>query len=198
MPKVEISNHVHPDYPFLKWGQLHTPFMIYVRSYNKLTDEDYMKMFGLQDYQKMSPPLPFAGWHVVFANDSEWTHIADDYGYTLWHSAQTVAAIKELSQKYDVFRCSIGDIDEAFEFVCFQNGKCVRRFEFAPDVSPNKPAFTISAGNRLPGEPKTANELKVAAGDMFSTIVQALGIRRVNDPSLNRFYGKKEESVQEK
>lgn len=77
------NNNAHPYYPFLKWGFLHTPFMMFIRSYNKLSDEDIMKALGLQDYQKMLPPVPASGWHVVFARDTEWTHIADDYRYTL-------------------------------------------------------------------------------------------------------------------
>src|SRR5215216_772928 len=125
MPKDGSSNNAHPYYPFLKWRFLHTPFMIYVRSYNTLSDEDFMKLFGLQDYQKMSPPLPFLCWHVVFANDIEWTHIADDYRYTLWQSPKTAEAIIELSKSYDVFRCSTGDIDESFEFEYYQNRNIV-------------------------------------------------------------------------
>ena len=191
MSKDEISRNAHPYYPFLKWGFLHTPFMIYIRSYNTLSDEDFLKVFGLRDYQKMSPPLPFLGSHVVFANDTEWTHIADDYRYTLWYSPQTAAAIEVFRKSYDVFRCSTGDIDESFELEYYQNRNLVRKFVFEHDVSKNTQTITVDTGTKLPGEPATLNDRKVSAEKMFPTITQALGIVRGIDPLQNRFYGKK-------
>jgi len=191
MSNDDGNNNAHPYYPFLKWGFLHTPFMIFIRSYNTLSDEDFMRLFGLRDYQKMFPPLPSIGWHVVFANDSEWTHIADDYRYTLWHSPKTTEAIEELSRSYDVFRCCIGDIDESFEFEYFQNGNRIRKFVFEHDVFKKTQIVTVDKGQSLQGEPAELDNLKSSAEKMFPTITQALGIVRVTDPLQNRFYGKK-------
>ena len=191
MSNDEISSNAHPYCPFLKWGFLHTPFMIYVRSYNTLSDEDFMSLFGLRDYQKISPPLPFIGRHVVFANDTEWTHIADDYRYTLYHSPQTVEAIEELSKSYDVFSCSTGDIDESFELEYYQNKNLVRKLVFKHDVVKNTQIVSVDTGTKLPGEPAALDGLKVSAEKMFPTITQTLGIVRVTDPLQNRFYGKK-------
>jgi hypothetical protein len=184
-------NALHKYYPFLKWGFLHTPFMIYVRSHNTLSDQDFLKLLGLQDYHKASPPLPHFGSHVVFANDAEWTHIADDYGYTLWHSPKTAEAIAELSTSYDVFRNSIGDIDESFEFEYYQAGKLVRKFVFEDNVSKRTQIVTIDTGSKLLGEPETFSSLKSSAQKMSPTITQALGIVRVTNPLQNRFYCKK-------
>jgi len=185
------SNHnAHPYYPFLKWGFLHTPFMIYVRSYNKLSDDDFMKVLGLRDYQKMSPPLPSICWHVVFANDSEWTHIADDFRYTLWHSPKTAEVIERYSKSYDIFRCSIGDIDESFEFEYYQNGNLIRKLVFEHDVFKNTKTVIVDIGTKLPGEPENLSDLIVSSEKMFPTIIQSLGIVRVSDPLQNRFYAK--------
>src|SRR5688572_9450941 len=191
MPKDDSNNNAHPYYPFLKWGFLHTPFMIYIRSYNTLSDENFMTLFGLRDYQKTFPPLPSIGWHVVFENDTEWTHIADDYRYTLWHSPRTTAAIEELSRSYDVFRCSIGDIDESFEFEYLRNGNRIRKFIFEHDVFKKTQIVTVDKGQRLQGEPAELDDLKSSAEKMFPTITQALGIVSVTHPLQNRFYGKK-------
>jgi len=189
MPSVDSSNkNAHPYYPFLKWGFLHTPFMIYTRSYNKLSDEYLMNLLGLQDYSKTSPPLPFPGSHVVFANDNEWTHIADDYGYTLWHSPQTINAIEILSKSYDVFRNSLGDIDNSFEFEYHHNGELVRKFVFKHDVFEKTEFVAADIGRKLAGEPTTLDDLKSSSENMFPTITQALGIVRVTDPLQNRFY----------
>ncbi len=191
----DLDDHKDPHkyYPFLNWGflQLHTPFMIYIRSYNTLSDQDFMKLFGLQDYHKVSPPLSSVGSHVVFANDSEWTHIADDVRYTLWHSPKTAEAIAELSASYDVFRNSIGDIDDSFEFEYYQDGKLVRKFIFEHNVFKGTEIVTEDTGTKLLGEPETISSLKSSAEKMFPTITQALGIVRVTDPLQNRFYCKK-------
>jgi hypothetical protein len=195
--KSEISddrdkkgNH-HEFYPFLKWGDLHTPFMIFVRSHHRLSDHDFMNLFGLQDYQKVSPPLPFTGSHVVFANDTEWTHIADDFLYTLWHSSRTVDVIAKLSTSYDVFRCSIADIDNSFEFEYHQGGRVIRKFVFEHNIFNGTETVIVDTGVQLTGEPTILSDLKVSAEKMFPTITQALGIVRVIDPLQNRFYGKK-------
>jgi hypothetical protein len=165
--------------------------MIYVRSHHTLSDTDFIKLFGLQDYHKVSPPLPYTGSHVVFANDSEWTHIADDLGYTLWRGPKTSEAITELSKSYAVFRNSIGDIDDSFEFEYHQDGKLVRKFVFEHNVVTSTQIITVDTGPKLIGEPATLSDLKASAEKMFPTIIQALGIVRVTDPLQNRFYGKK-------
>lgn len=167
--------------------------MIYVRSHNELSDQDFMSLFGLQNYHKASPPLPFAGSHIVFANDSEWTHIADDFRYTLWYSPKTIKAITELSQSYDVFRNSVGDIDDSFEFEYYQAGSLVRKFVFEHNVFKKTQNVTTDIGPKLSGEPETFSSLESSAFKMFPTITEALGIARVVDPLQNRFYYKKQE-----
>jgi len=194
MVNGEGNKNNHPNYPFLKkWG-LHTPFMLFVRSFNTLSDDELLTLFGLRDYQKMSPPLPFLGWHVVFANDNEWVHIADDFRYTLWQSPKTAEVVEELSRSYDVFRCSIGDIDESFEFEYYQNGNLIRKFTFEHNVLERTEIVTVDIGQRLTGEPVELNDLKFSAPKMFQPITQALGIERVFDPSKNRFYCKLRET----
>ena len=184
------KDNQHPNYPFFKWGDLHTPFMIYIRSRNGLSDKDFLKLFGLNDYHKVAPPLSPLGSHVVFANDNEWTHIADDYRYTLWYSPKTAEAIEELSKIYDVFRNSIGDIDDSFEFEYYQNGKLIRKYSFEDDVFKGVKRVIVNKGTRLIGEPETLDDLISSAQKMFPTITQALGIVRVMDPLRNRYYCK--------
>lgn len=187
----ESSNNDHPYYPFLKWDLLHSPFMIYIRSYNKLSDDNFMKVLGLEGYQKMAPPLYFPGWHVVFANDTEWTHIADDYRYTLWSSPKTAEAIEKYSKSYDVFRWSIGDIDESLDFEYYQNGNLIRKFVFEHNIFKNTKTVMVDIGPKLPGESENLSDLIISSEKMFPEITQALGITKVTDPLQYRFYGKK-------
>lgn len=177
-------------YPFLKWGHLHTPFMIYVRSYNSITDQEFMQLFGLQGYQKATPPLKFAGPHVVFANDSEWTHIADDFFYMLWQDPRTSLVIAELGRSYDVFRNSIGDIDDSFEFEYYRDGELVRKFVYEHNVFEGTRSIIEDSGSNLMGEPETFEELSTAAEKMFPEITKTLGIVRVTDPTQLRYYAK--------
>ena len=104
--------------------------------------------------------------------------------------SQTAAAIEVFRKSYDVFRCSIGDIDESFELEYYQNRNLVRKFVFEHDVSKNTQTIIVDTGTKLPGEPATLNDRKVSAEKMFPTITQALGIVRVTDPLQNRFYAK--------
>ncbi len=188
------NKNSNANYPFQNGDYLHTPFMLFVRSFNTLSDEEILILFGLRDYQKMSPPLPFLGWHVVFANDNEWVHIADDFRYTLWQSPKTAKVVEELSRSYDVFRCSVGDIDDLFEFEYYQNGNLIRKLTFEHNVFEKTQIITVDIGQRLTGEPGELDDLKFSAPEMFQPITEALGIERVFDPLQNRFYCKLSET----
>jgi len=45
--------------------------MIYVRSHNTVSDQEFLKILGLKNYNKAFPPLDRNGKHAVFANDAE-------------------------------------------------------------------------------------------------------------------------------
>ncbi|MEZ4590370.1 MAG: hypothetical protein R3D55_04410 [Chloroflexota bacterium] len=125
---------------FSKRGYLATPFMIYVRSYNAISDQEFMEIFGLKQYAKKAiSDFDFSDSHVIFTNDFEWTHIADDLRYTLWHSPRTSEAIAELGKSYDIFRNSIGDIDDSFEFEYYRDGKLARKFVYEHNVFKRNP-----------------------------------------------------------
>ncbi|MCA9920294.1 MAG: hypothetical protein KC445_20200, partial [Anaerolineales bacterium] len=152
------DNSPHKNFPFTKWG-LATSFMIYVRSFNAISDQEFMDFLGLKGYHKAFPPLEFTGFHVVFANDSEWTHIADDLRYTLWHSPKTSEAIAELSKTYDVFRNSRGDIDDSFEFEYYRNGTLARKFVYEHNLFKGRRAIAADVGSKIVAEPNTFEEL---------------------------------------
>ena len=194
-----MSNHNDRDddktfdvnYLFSKRGYLATPFMIYVRSYNVISDQEFMEIFGLKNYQKraISDSKLFDS-HVIFTNDFEWTHIADDLGYTLWHSPRTSEVIAELGKSYDIFRNSIGDIDDSFEFEYYRNGKLARKFDYEHNVFKGTRSITAEVGSKIIAEPNTFEELHTAAEKMFPEITKALGIVRVTDPTQLRYYAK--------
>ncbi len=188
-PNDPGRHYYHPYYPFLKWGYLHTPNMIFIRSYNVIPDEDFIKLLGLPNYKKAPPPLPSDGSHIVFGNDDEWTHIADDFNYTLWwDDPKTNKAVASLSKTFDVFRCSNGDIDESFEFEYFKDGSLARKMIFDHDIFKKEENILVNIGNKLASEPLELSGLKAEANDMFPSITKALGIKKITDPTLLRFY----------
>lgn len=145
-----------------------------------LSDHDFMHLFGITMYDSASLPLTMQRSHIVFANDHAWTHIADDYFYSLWHNPQIANAIATLSTQYDVFWSMIGDSDDSFAFESYQGGTLVRKYVYERD--------TVTEGDRLRGEPPTLHYLKAAADTMFPTITQALEIVRITDPLQCRYY----------
>lgn len=59
------------QYPFLAGGDLHTPYMIYIRAFNTLSDQDILKQFQLVGYTSGNLPIPDSDRCVTIANDSE-------------------------------------------------------------------------------------------------------------------------------
>lgn len=96
-----------------------------------------------------------------------------------------------LSKSYDVFRNSLGDIDDSFDFEYYQNGELVRKFVFKHDVFKKTEFIAVDIGRKLVGEPTALDDLKTSSEKMFPSMTQALGITRMTDPLQNRFYSKK-------
>ena len=46
----------------------------------------------------------------------------DDWLYTLWFDKEVKVKIENLSKEFDIFCCSVGDTDNSFDFVFYQNG----------------------------------------------------------------------------
>lgn len=95
-----------------------------------------------------------------------------------------------LSRNFDVFRCSIADIDKSFEFEYYKDGDLVRELIFAHDMVKNTESLSLDIGDKKAGEPDDIDNLLSCAEKMFTSIVQALGIERVTEPLRNRYYSK--------
>ena len=163
--------------------------MIYIRAATVLTDEQILEMFECDDYQRATLPVKQSSKHIVIGNDSEWIHIADDFGYTLWHNPNTQKAIVKLSKSYDIFQNWIGDIDDSFAFSYFESGKCVRAFEYQHDPFKNTKVITTDSGKKLSAEPNSFDELMSSAFKMLPGVTRSLGIIREDDPLKHRVYG---------
>jgi hypothetical protein len=154
-------------------GQLHAPYFIFLRCAGKYSDTDLLHRFGLSTYRptKVARRL---GHYAILADDGEWTLIADDLYYTLWHMQSTPSVLAALGEGCDVFACSVGDCDCSYDFVYYRASHLVRKYVVAdPDFRGG--VVVENVGEPLPGEStafKQSNELRIVLG-----IAASLGIK---------------------
>lgn len=108
-------------------GVLHAPHFIFIRCGGELSDLELLDRFGLSGYERGAWPPGFRR-HVLITNDEEWTHVCDDWFYSLWHMPSTRETIADIASEYDVFACSAGDSDQSWEFVYYRHGRLLRRY----------------------------------------------------------------------
>ena len=129
--------------PSIIKGYLHAPFFIFFGREPQLTDEQILAHFALATHQRRDP-LPPSCTYAVIADLGDWTMLADDWLYQLWHLPTTRPAIESLGKGRPVFAWSIGDIDDSFEFSLYQDGKLTRHYS----VDHNQ-VVNIDVGERL-------------------------------------------------
>src|SRR5262249_8240553 len=83
-------------------GQLHAPYFIFVRCAGKYSDADLLLRLGLSAYRR-TKTARYLGHYAIVADDGQWTMIANDWYYTLWHMPSTRPALEELGRNCDVF-----------------------------------------------------------------------------------------------
>src|SRR4051794_24185869 len=95
-------------------GELHAPYFIFLRCADKYSDLEILRQFMLLKYRPTA--LPAIDRYAIIANDTQWTMIADDWFYTMYHMPSTRLAVELLAKDFDVFTCAVGDSDHSFEF----------------------------------------------------------------------------------
>lgn len=103
------------DRPSIFDGHLHAPFFIYFQGEQQLSDDQILSHFGLAKHRSTVKLPPFSTY-VVMANAGDWTLLADDWLYQLWHMPSTRPAIESLAKTHNVLAWSIGDCDQSFEY----------------------------------------------------------------------------------
>jgi hypothetical protein len=159
--------------PLIIHGSLHAPYFIFLRCAGRYSDSDLLQRFGLADYRPRKG-LPDFGRYAILAADGQWSLIADDWHYTLWHKPATRPALAKLGETCDVFACSVGDCDRSFDFVYYRDAHLARRYVVA-DPHFRGGIVVENFGEPLPGEAtafQEADELKIVFG-----IANSLGIK---------------------
>jgi hypothetical protein len=159
------------DSLFISQGRLHAPHFIFVRGDGRYSDADLLRRFGLSSYRPTKSPR----WrYAILGDDGQWTMIADDWLYTLWHMPSTRFALEALKWECDVFACSVGEDDESFDFVYYQGSRRVREY-VVTDPYYRGGKVAKNKGKRLPGEAaafRKTDGLRIVLG-----VAASLGIR---------------------
>ncbi|MBA4019343.1 MAG: hypothetical protein C0483_19425 [Pirellula sp.] len=167
--------------------RLHSPHFIYFRGGIKLTDENILAHFNLTKHHRVFE-IDDATTYVIITDAGEWTMIADDWLYNLWHMPSTKTALGSLGKNREVFAWSVGDCDESFQFCLYRSGKLVRNY-VVDSPNYNDQIVKVDVGEALPSETELfASDLET--GEKLNRLTISLGIDpRVSRDSL-RIYGK--------
>src|SRR5262245_20456458 len=103
-------------------GLLLSPHFIFVRCAGLHSDLELLGDLGASGYRLLDADArePRNSTMVFITEDQEWTHIADDYWYRLWHLPHLKSAVELLGERYDVFHCRIADADDSHEFTYYR------------------------------------------------------------------------------
>src|SRR5262249_23236755 len=158
--------------PLIVDGQLHAPYFIFLRCGGGDSPPELLQQVGLAGF----PPtegIPGPGRYVILSTGGDWSLVADDWLYTLWHRPLTRLVVAALGETCDVFACSVGDCDRSFDFVYYRDGRLVRRYVVA-DPHFRGGVVAEDFGEPLPGEAaalRQSGEFEIVLG-----IARSLGI----------------------
>jgi hypothetical protein len=156
-----------------------------------LSDEQILAHFGLNTH-RYTPKLPPFSTYAVIADLGDWTMLADDWLYQLWHLSSTRPAIQSLAKDRDVFAWSVGECDESFEYSLYQNGQMIRQY-WVDSPHYHDQVVSTDLGPRLPFESEllAANLPIVEKMNRFGV---NLGINAIVTQDRLRIYSKPYES----
>ncbi len=137
-------------------GTLNSPFFTFVKAGSALTDRELFLRLGLENYSlvtdKEYKPLDHPeSSHLYLTEDRAWIHLMDDWGNTPWFNKEVRDRVKKLSLDFDIFSCSVGDVDASYDFRYYRKGAITREFEME-DPEMNGGRVSINTGQPLPGE----------------------------------------------
>lgn len=131
-------------------GRLHSPFFIFIRQPHGYSEAEILARFELSSYQRTTASS-FRGRHAIMCDAGDWTMLADDWYYTLWHMKTTRPAIEAIAEYHELYACSEGDCDRSFDFLHYHKGRLVRKYVVSsPSFSDRVVAHDF--GTPLPGE----------------------------------------------
>ena len=172
--------------------RLHAPYFIFLRCAGKYSDAELLAKFVLGAYRPATAETPPRGRYAVFADDGQWTLLADDWYYTLWQQPDARSTIEALANECDIFACSVGDCDRSFDFFYYRQSQLVRKYVVA---DPHCRGGTVvqNVGYPLPAE-AAALQLEDET-EIVLTIAASLGIKTNYTEQQVRIYVPTEEQT---
>ncbi len=170
--------------------RLFAPFYIFVKDKSKLSDDQLLEKLDLKHYKpvlkKEDQELPDKQY-LYISDDGNWKHLMDDCSYGLWHELEIGLRIEGLSKEFDIYSCSIGDIDDSYEFVYYKDGIKIREYE-VKDYDFDGGIVVKNSGQALEFEQDALAEKEVL--DKVLAIAKSIGIH-INHNAVNiRCYAK--------
>ncbi|MFW2382179.1 MAG: hypothetical protein ACN4GZ_10500 [Acidimicrobiales bacterium] len=147
----------------LKNGKLVSGFVIFIRR-SEATDRELLQAVNAADHELIEPSstdhptfgrLPPAATQgrntVTIGNTADWTLIADDGSYRIFHEERSSGIVSAfLATGDEAFTYTMGDSDESHGFSYWLKGQRVRSYDVAPHwKSPPPP---VEQGAPLPVE----------------------------------------------
>jgi len=101
-----------------------------MRAAGQFSDNDMLKLLGLGDFVPCPLLVDWSKPQIFVTEDDLWIHIADDWGYNLWHKGryQVVEDLHKSIPGTPIFACSVGEADWSFDFAYYFSGKLQRRY----------------------------------------------------------------------
>lgn len=178
--------------------QLHehffSPYSIFIKEGPKLSDNKIMVALGLEDYKIVSDEkernnIALNKRYIYLTEDEHWTYVMDDLSYTLWYSKEIRKRILLLSNIFEIFSCSIGDIDDSFDFTYFKHGEIIREYVV------EDPKFNGGEVVKNVGLPFPIEDIALKKTDTLEkvcTIAASFGIKMNQELAQVRVYARHE------
>ncbi len=141
--RAEILDGINENY--------FSPYRIFIKSGSELTDDEILNHLGIKDYKLETEKPDWKSRYLFLSENDGWVHLMDDWSYSLWHNKTIRNNIQSLSQRFEIFTCSIGDIDNSFDFTYLKNGEIIRQY-IAEDPNFKKLVIVKNIGKPFPIE----------------------------------------------
>jgi hypothetical protein len=115
------------DAPNLINGTISAPYFIFLRCAGECADDEILRMLDIDGHKRNASPTSGQS-HLYLTEDKVWTHVADDWYCSLWHSRRIRPAMARVATRFDVFACSVGDTDQSYDFIYYRNAQLVRKY----------------------------------------------------------------------
>lgn len=156
-----------------------SPFLIFIKGATKLADSELLSLLNLNEYYMVESSSENQGdknltGYLFIANSDEWVCIMDDWSYALWCNKEIRKRLLAVSNEYDVFYCSVGDIDDSYDFAYFKSGEVIREY-IVEDHSFKRGVVVKDFGVPFPVESEAFLHKEIY--EKVITIAKSLGIK---------------------